>query len=131
MVLDDVLKRVESRELSVFAVWMPCLKTDNAEAALSAESLLRDSRVVHYWDGEKSLGTLYGQSLFPPPGKTLAWDLYFVYAPGVKWGAQPPMPTEWMDQVGKGSRALDGEKLRESVLDLLPKLEAAELTLSD
>ena len=122
--LDDVLEQVDSEELSVFAVWLPCLPNDNAEFALSAESLLPDSRVVHFWDDEKSLGTLYGRSLSLPNGGTLAWDVYFVFAPGVEWGVQPPMPTEWMDQVGKGSRALDGEKLRESVLDLLPKLEA-------
>ena len=128
---DDVLKQVDSKELLVFAVWMPCLpKTDNAEAALAAESVLPDSRVVHYWDGEKSLGTLFGQSLFPSPGKTFAWDLYFVYAPGVEWRTQPPMPTDWW-AYASGARALDGEKLRESVLDLLPESEAAELALND
>jgi len=130
-VLDDVLNQVDSEELSVFAVWMPCLpKTDNAEAALSAASLLPDSRVVHYWDDEKSVGTLYGKSLFPPPGKTFAWDLYLVYAPGVEWHTQPPMPTEWW-MSATGARALDGEKLRESVLDLLPESAAVELALSD
>ena len=123
--LSHVLEQVESDELSVFAVWMPVLRTDTAESALSAESLLPDSRVVHYWDDDRSLGTLYGQSLPLPRGKKLAWDVYFVYAPGVEWRTQPPMPTEWMHQLGKGARALDGGKLRESILDLLPYSEAA------
>ncbi len=29
-----------------------------------------------------------------------AWDVYLLYAPGVKWiGDQPPMPTFWMHQL--------------------------------
>ena len=125
---NDVLEPIQSDELAVFAVWMPAMDTDNADAAFSAESLLPDSRVVHFWDGEKSLGTLYGRSLSLPNRKTLAWDIYFLYAPGVEWGTQLPMPTEWMHQLGRGTRALDGEKLRESVLDLLPESGSAELT---
>ncbi len=129
MVLNDVLTQVDSEGLSVLAVWMPCLPGDNAEFALSAESLLPDSRVVHYWDDDSSLGTLYGRSLALPNGGTLAWDVYFVFAPGVEWGIQPPMPTEWMHRLGKGARLLDGDKLRELVLDLFPEPEAAELAL--
>jgi hypothetical protein len=117
VVFNDVLEPIKSTELSVFAVWMPVMDTDDAKSGLSAESLLPDSRVTHFWDDEKSLGILYGQSLSLP----LAWDTYFVYAPGVKWDSQLPMPTEWMHQLGKGTRALDGAKLRESVLDLLPE----------
>ena len=124
MVLDDVLEQVDSEELTVFTVWMPCMANDNAETALSAESLLPDSRVVHFWDEGSSLGTLYGRSLSLPRGGTLAWDVYFVFAPGVRWGSQPPMPTDWMHRLGEGARLLDGDKLRESVIELLPESEA-------
>jgi hypothetical protein len=127
VVFKDVLDQIPSSELSVLAVWMPCMAMDNAKAALSAESLLPDSRVVHFWDGEKALGTLYARMLPLPRGTTLAWDIYFLYAPGVEWGEQPPMPTEWMHQLGEGTRSLNGQKLRESVVDLLPAQETAEL----
>jgi hypothetical protein len=123
VVFNDVLDRIPGERLSVLAVWMPVLETDDAGAALSAEALLPDPRVVHFWDAEKELGTLYGQML-PLPGKrTLAWDMYFVYAPGVQWDDRPPMPTEWMHQLGGGTRALDGEKLMASVVDLLPRTD--------
>jgi hypothetical protein len=99
---------------------------DDAKAAVAAESLIPDPRVVHYWDAESNLGTLYGEMLPLPFGKTLAWDIYFVYAPGVEWGEQPPMPTEWMHQLSEGPRMLDGEKLRNSVAELLPNKEPAK-----
>ena len=31
------------------------------------------------------------------------WDLYMLYAPGVKWeGKAPPMPTQWIRHLGRG-----------------------------
>ncbi len=99
---------------------------DGAEAAVSAESLIPDPRVTHYWDPENNLGTVYGGMLPLPFGKKLAWDIYFVYAPGVEWGEQPPMPTEWMHQLSGGPRVLNGEKLRNSVAELLPNKEPAK-----
>ena len=98
---------------------MPVLKSDNADAGKKAEPLLADSRVTHYWDGDKSLGKLYGRSLELPRGRRLAWDIYFVYAPGVRWEGEPPEPTAWMHQLGFDGRHLNGEKLRGTILGLL------------
>jgi hypothetical protein len=121
VVLEDVLKQVQSDRLSVFAIWMDVLDSDDADAALEAESLIPDPRVVHYWDGENNLGQLYGETLPLPPGcNDFAWDVYFVYAPGIEWQDQLPAPSEWMHQLGQDSRRLDGDELRESILDLLP-----------
>ena len=50
----------------------------------------------------------------------MAWDIYFVYAPGVRWEDEPPEPTEWMHQLGRDERHLgNGDTLRESILKLL------------
>ena len=119
MVHDSVLKQVESDDLSVIAVWMPVLQSDNAEAGKQAEHLLPDPRVVHYWDADKSLGTLYGRQLTLPRGRQLAWDIYFVYAPGVRWEDEPPVPTEWLHQLGRDERILNGDILRATILQLL------------
>ena len=98
---------------------MPVLQSDNASAGKKAEPLLPDPRVVHYWDDDNSLGKLYGRSLTLPRGRQLAWDIYFVYAPGVRWDDEPPPPTEWMHQLGTDERHLSGGKLRKTILELL------------
>jgi hypothetical protein len=120
VVADNVLKQVGSEELAVFAVWMPVLESDNAKEGKSAEHLLSDPRVAHYWDSESSLGKLYGRQLTLPMGRQLAWDIYFVYAPGVRWEDELPTPTAWMHQLGMDDRHLDGDTLRETILELLP-----------
>ena len=119
MVYDNVLEQVESDDLSVFAVWMPVLDSDNAAAGKDAESLLPDDRVTHYWDGGNSLGKLYGRLLTLPHGRQLAWDIYFVFAPGIRWEEEPPLPTQWMHQLGRDERHLNGDTLRGTILELL------------
>ncbi len=119
MVHDNVLKQVESDKLSVIAVWMPVLASDNAEAGKKAEPLLPDPRVAHYWDADNSLGKLYGRQLTLPRGRQLAWDIYFVFAPGVRWEDEPPTPTAWMHQLGRDERHLNGNTLRRTILELL------------
>ncbi len=119
MVHQEVLEQVDSDDLSVFAVWMPVLGSDNAAAGKDAESLLPDDRVTHYWDGDNSLGKLYGRLLTLPRGRQLAWDIYFVYAPGVTWEQEPPLPTQWMHQLGRDERSLNGETLRGTIRELL------------
>ncbi len=119
MVHEKVLEQVESDDLSVIAVWMPVLKSDDAAAGKDAESLLPDDRVTHYWDGDNSLGKLYGRLLTLPRGRQLAWDIYFVYAPGIRWEEEPPLPTQWMHQLGRDERLLNADTLRGTLLELL------------
>ena len=116
---ENVLEKVKSDGLAVLAVWMPVLKSDNAEAGKKAERLLPDPRVIHYWDADSSLGKLYGRQLTLPRGRQLAWDIYFVYAPGVRWEDEPPAPTAWMHQVGRDERHLNGDSLRRIILEQL------------
>ena len=120
MVHDNVLEKVKSDDLSVLAVWMPVLGSDNAGEGKKAEPLLADPRVTHYWDADRSLGNLYARQLPLPNGRDLAWDIYFVYAPGVRWQDELPEPTEWMHQLGRDERHLsNGDTLRATILKLL------------
>lgn len=60
---------------------------------------MSDARVHHYWDEDERLGKFYEASL--PTLGTPSWDVYLLYAPGIKWtGAAPPKPTFWMHQLG-------------------------------
>ena len=121
MVLEKVLEQIESDDLSVHVVWMPVLRSDNAKEGLAAESFIPDERAVHYWDGDNALGKVYGRLLTLPRGRQLAWDIYFVYEPGVEWKDEPPLPTDWMHQLGRDERSLDGDKLREAIRAVLPQ----------
>jgi hypothetical protein len=125
VVQQEALEQIDSEDLSVLAVWMPVLGSDNAAAGKDAEALLPDDRVTHYWDGDNSLGKLYGRLLELPRGRQLAWDIYLVYAPGVRWDEEPPLPTRWMHQLGLDDRRLDGDSLRGSILELLGLEEPA------
>lgn len=80
-----------------FVVWLPMLPSDSEQAAGAQAGSFVDSRVAQRWDGARASGAL--------PAKTLglkgsAWDVYLVYAPGVRWtGHEPPAPTFWMHQL--------------------------------
>jgi hypothetical protein len=43
----------------------------------------------------------------------LAWDVYLLFAPGIRWEKAPPEPTSWMHRLGHGppQLRLDAKKL--------------------
>ena len=89
-----------------FVVWLPMLPSDSKEAAGAQAASFVDQRLVQQWDGERASGNLMAKTLAL---KGSAWDVYLLYAPGVKWtGEQPPTPTFWMHQL----RAEDGADQR-------------------
>ena len=124
MVLESVLEKLPSRELSIHVVWTPVLRSDDFDAAKRARSLIPDPRAVHYWDGDQDLGLAYGKVLDLPRGRQLAWDIYFAYGEGVEWGEIVPQPTDWVHQLGMDERHLgDGSNLRTSVEAMLADAE--------
>ena len=79
-----------------------------------------EGRSAEQFAGRHPPGNLYGQQLPLPNGRDLAWDIYFVYAPGVRWEDELPEPTEWMHQLGRDERHLgNGDTLRGAILKLL------------
>jgi hypothetical protein len=104
-----VLSRIHSKDLIAFVVWVPQLGGTNG-AAIQASRILFDSRTEHYWDGSDVTGREFSEVL-KTPGP--AWDVYLLYAPGVRWASDlPPMPTYWMQQLGMP----DAPSLNASVL---------------
>lgn len=105
---DDVIAKIDSKNLVAYAVWEPILKTDDERSSRKAVSLLPDERVKNYWVHTRAVG-----ELFQPPidltGEP-AWDVYLVYEPGIDWERDtPPEPTFFMHQLG--GRLLDGQRL--------------------
>ncbi len=119
MVRDNVLQRFPHDDLKVYVVWTPVLYEDNREAALPAASLMRDRRVSHYWDADKSLAMLFGRAVKLPRNRQLAWDVYFILDGQAQWLDGPPAIAYWMHQLGNDQRLLDGDKLAAEISKLL------------
>ena len=96
-VVRGIFETVEARDLRGFAIWLPMMKGDDAEAAQSVADTFRDPRVSHAWDPDRVLGNLAARSL----GLTkTGWDLYLLYPAGVVWEADSLLtPTLWMAQL--------------------------------
>ena len=108
-----MLKTIPDKDLAVFTIWMPVLERDDLLAAREATSRLADSRVRHYWDGQRALGYTLGRTLQLKESQ-LAWDVYLVYGRGAQWTSGPlPSPKDWMHQlsVEGPERTLVGEEL--------------------
>jgi len=59
--------------------------------------MVGDTRICQGWNGGKSVRDLFGKTL---DLHDIAWDIYLIYKPGIKWEAeQPPRPTFWMHQL--------------------------------
>jgi hypothetical protein len=80
-----------------FVVWLPMLSSDSERAAANQAAAFTDRRLRQEWDAKRSSGALLARTLkLQGP----AWDVYLLYAPGVKWtGENPPPPTFWMHQL--------------------------------
>src|SRR5437870_4647955 len=96
-------KHPNDDRLRGFVVWLPMLPTDNQSAAGAQAGSFVDARVAQQWDGDRASGETFAKMLGL---KRNAWDVYLLYAPGVKWtGETPPTPTFWMHQLRADSGA--------------------------
>lgn len=96
-VVGRVLKKFSSPELQAILVWEPMRSDDSPVAATGQAETLRDTRIWQGWNGNKSVGDLFGRTL---DLHGTAWDVYLVYEPGIKWETKsPPRPTFWMHQL--------------------------------
>ena len=113
MVHSEVLDKLPSENLQVYAVWEPILRTDDERAARKATTLLPDARVLHYWVDDADVGEMFQKPIHL--SSEPAWDVYLVYPRGVTWeGETPPEPEHFMHQLrGRllGGKRLDGPEL--------------------
>ena len=127
MVQKEVLDEIKDENLRVHVVWTPVLRNDDRDASLESRDLIPDPRAVHYWDEDLDLGLAYGRAVSLPPGRDLAWDIYFVFDRGAKWEGELPAPAEFSHQLGRGERYLgDGSRLRDLVRGALDRAKKAD-----
>ncbi|HEV2299451.1 MAG TPA: hypothetical protein VGR72_13155 [Candidatus Acidoferrales bacterium] len=96
-VVGRILRKFSSPELQAILVWEPMRGDDSPEAATEQAGQVRDARIWQGWNGNKNVGDLLGKTL---DIHDIAWDVYLIYKPGIKWeGQEPPRPTFWMHQL--------------------------------
>jgi len=99
-------------------VWVPQLGAHRRDAP-AGMALISDKRAGQYWDADGWLGDAYGRVLVTPGS---AWDVYLLYARGVRWiEPLPPKPSYWMHQLSGVTSAphLDPEILKQHAEQLL------------
>src|SRR5262249_26695166 len=94
--------------------------------ARASASIFSSESATQFYDGRQAVGWAYARDTFAgfmerarqslpkdhrvawafedrSDGDAPQWDLYMLYAPGVRWtGDAPPMPTHWIRHVGRG-----------------------------
>lgn len=125
-----ITRRYPESRVGALVVWIPMLGSDNEAAALTSATIFPVGRAVQFYDSKQRAGLAYARDTFAgfkdrgrkalSDGDPLAqafdgqrderpqWDLYMLYAPGVRWEGSPPMPTHWLRHFG---RREDGRSL--------------------
>lgn len=115
------MKRIDSSNLRVYAVWAPSLASDEERVVSEATKYLPDKRVRHFWDGDEVLKKAYSPVLgLDGP----AWDVYLAYDRNATWKDAPPAPQYWMHQLrlAPGLR-LDGDTFAAEINKLLGQIK--------
>lgn len=130
----EITKRYGPDRIAALVVWIPMIPTDSEKAARESASIFPAGRAVQFYDARQNVGWGYARNTFAgftsrarkslPEGHPLSesfdehtrqvrpqWDLYMLYAPGVRWEKKqsPPMPTHWIRHVGRMGE-MDNEK---------------------
>ena len=104
---------------------MPTLRA-RAKHVADAAALITGGNATHYWEETGIVGKRYEKTLSI---RKYAWDVWFVYKPGVRWEDEyPPKPDFAMQQlrsrrVNKLIPRLDSEKFAEVVNGYLNDME--------
>lgn len=86
----------ENPRLRTYLVWVPMLMARESHVK-NGLRVMGDPGVAHYWDKHSTLVRGY---MKPLGLRQLAWDVYMIYRPGVRWdGDLPPTPEFWMHQL--------------------------------
>ena len=126
MIRDEVMKEIPDGRLRLFVIWEPILPKDGVDALEDSSEMVKDEwRALQFWDPNaesgKRIKKLLDLKIVNP-----AWDIYMLYAPGVKWeNNTAPTPSYWMHQITfmpggaderrYGALRLDTKRLRQEI----------------
>jgi hypothetical protein len=81
----QLLAKLPSDRLRVYAVWIPMLWSDSR--AMWNGTNMPDARVLHFWDGERVIGQWIAQKIDGYDG--ISWDSYYLFGPEATWKTVP------------------------------------------
>jgi len=125
----EITDRYPGESVQTISIWIPMLPTDSEKAARDSASIFPPEGIPQFYDSRQKVGWAYSRGTFAefvnrarkslPDGHYLTehfdnpqvrerpqWDLYMLYAPGVRWEGTPPLPTHWIRHCGR----TDGQK---------------------
>lgn len=127
MAVERVFKTYDSPRLRGYLIQQPIVPGDAAAAARPlVAQFQKDARMKGWWDPSREIGSAYGPMLRFP--RRVAWDVYLIYPPGVKWTEPlPPYPYIWMSQheVPDDAHWMEPKKLEMAIGDLLYQLRTS------
>jgi hypothetical protein len=92
-----VLDKMKDADIEVIVVWLKILDTDNREAIAGAATILRDSRVEHYWDPKRVMNAwLLDAIQFDV--QVRMYDVFLLYDRDAAWDKRLPRPGYWMHE---------------------------------
>ncbi len=122
----EIMARYPADRIHASVVWIPMLAGDNEIAAHHASRIIARENATHFFDTVHAVGSAYDRGPFaemdsrvaatlPASGPLQAawrkrgedrpqWDLYMLYAPGVRWSdreSAPPTPESWIRHLGR------------------------------
>lgn len=116
--MQQVLQEIPDPRLRAYIVWLPMFPGDSRSWAQTRSDEFKDDRLSYFWDGDKVTGEEWAKifDLNIP-----AWDVYFLYGPGIEWNGAVPAPFFWMHQLGDIAQApvLHKEEFKRKVAELL------------
>lgn len=113
-VQNELLAKHPAATLQVYAIWFKMFPGDARSQWPS--SLLTDSRVRHFWDEQKTVGTWYGKHPAYLHSDKVLWDAFILYGAEARWTDSPS------HRLSMGWTIVNKrEELRQSLLPLLSK----------
>ena len=96
--VQNILERIDSPDLRVYAVWMPILLTDREVAARRSTGLIPDRRAAHFWSPDLELARAFRGPLGLE--RDPAWDVYLIYGRTATWPVDAvPIPDTFQHQL--------------------------------
>ena len=89
---EEILDKEPKARLRVYAIWFSMIWTD--ARSRWPEDVLRDPRVVHFWDDGRVVGRWYEENV-THRGEEVEWDAFFLYGAAASWDATLPEAVAW------------------------------------
>lgn len=119
---EQVLAKVDSKRLQPYFIWTPAYGTDDDAMAKQGVGIVKDPRVRHFWDKDRSLALTFGTVVKVPRDSPLAYDVFFLFGSSIEFKAEAPEPTEYWHQILEDEKYFDAIKIVKEINRELFKL---------